>query len=119
MTECMDKSLESVLVPDTYFVIGWPFTNCVAAFSTPEEKSLWFNWLTKYACLCVCMYVCMYVCICMCMYVCMYVYVCVYVCVFIAVCYLPMQVYLSSKAKGRPRKGYSANLELHHQLLGK
>lgn len=52
VTKCMDKSLESILVPDTYFVLGWPFTNCVAAFSTPEEKELWFNLLWKYVCVC-------------------------------------------------------------------
>ena len=47
VTDCMDKSVEAILQPNTYFVIGWPFTNCVAAFSTPDEKDLWFNMLKK------------------------------------------------------------------------
>lgn len=84
----MDKSLESILVPDTYFVLGWPFTNCVAAFSTPEEKELWFNLLWKYVCVCVqfvslySVCVCMQcVCVCMCVaYVSLYKYMCVYMC---------------------------------------
>lgn len=47
VTECQDKTLENVLVPNTYFIIGWPFTNFLASFTTPGEKTLWFNLLKK------------------------------------------------------------------------
>jgi hypothetical protein len=43
----MDKTLASTLPPDTYFVVGWPFANFVAAFGTSDEKTLWFNLLRK------------------------------------------------------------------------
>jgi len=47
VAECQDKSVEAMLVPDTYFILGWPFTNYLASFTTPEEKTLWLNLLTK------------------------------------------------------------------------
>ena len=47
MTDCVAEVMESTLPPDTAFVIGWPMTNCLAAFSTPEEKILWYNQLSK------------------------------------------------------------------------
>ena len=45
--ECHDKTLESVLIPDTYFILGWPCTNYLASFTTPEEKTMWLNLLKK------------------------------------------------------------------------
>ncbi len=47
VTDCVAEVMESTLPPDTAFVIGWPMTNCLAAFSTTEEKILWYNQLSK------------------------------------------------------------------------
>ncbi len=47
VTDCVSEVMESALPPNTAFVIGWPMTNCLAAFSTPEEKILWYNQLSK------------------------------------------------------------------------
>ncbi|XP_064404393.1 uncharacterized protein LOC135349721 isoform X2 [Halichondria panicea] len=47
VTDCISEVMESTLPADTAFVIGWPMTNCMAAFSTPEEKILWYNQLSK------------------------------------------------------------------------
>lgn len=47
VTDCVSEVMESTLPADTAFVIGWPMTNCMAAFSTPEEKILWYNQLSK------------------------------------------------------------------------
>ncbi len=48
VTDCVDEVLETTLPPKTAFVVGWPITNCVASFATPEEKSLWHGLLSKY-----------------------------------------------------------------------
>jgi len=47
VTDCMGEVMEATLPPNTAFVLGWPITNCVAAFSSPEEKSLWYTLLSK------------------------------------------------------------------------
>ncbi|MEE6472774.1 hypothetical protein FKM82_009718 [Ascaphus truei] len=38
---CMEEVCEGSTYPDRSFVVGWPITNCVATFSTPEEKEKW------------------------------------------------------------------------------
>lgn len=48
VTDCMGEVMEATLPPNTAFVLGWPITNCVAAFSSPEEKSLWYTLLSKW-----------------------------------------------------------------------
>ncbi|XP_053564512.1 rho GTPase-activating protein 20 [Bombina bombina] len=35
---CMEEVCEGSTYPERSFVLGWPITNCVATFSTPEEK---------------------------------------------------------------------------------
>ncbi|XP_068123011.1 rho GTPase-activating protein 20 [Hyperolius riggenbachi] len=42
---CMEEVCEGSTYPERSFVVGWPITNCVATFSTPEEKE---NWLTLF-----------------------------------------------------------------------
>ena len=48
VTDCMGEVMEATLPTNTAFVLGWPVTNCVAAFSSPEEKNLWYNVLSKW-----------------------------------------------------------------------
>ena len=51
VSENIAEVTECSLPSDTTFILGWPgwpITNCVAAFSTPEEKKLWFTSLSKY-----------------------------------------------------------------------
>ncbi|CAI9616714.1 unnamed protein product, partial [Staurois parvus] len=45
---CMEEVCEGSTYPERSFVIGWPVTNCVATFSTPEEKEKWFMLLERY-----------------------------------------------------------------------
>ena len=51
VSESVSDITECSLPSDTTFVLGWPgwpITNCVAAFSSPEERKLWFTLLSKY-----------------------------------------------------------------------
>ncbi|KAE8627473.1 hypothetical protein XENTR_v10007018 [Xenopus tropicalis] len=45
---CMEEVCEGSTCPERSFVIGWPVTNCVATFSTPEEKDKWFALLQRH-----------------------------------------------------------------------
>ncbi|KAM9321169.1 rho GTPase-activating protein 20 [Gastrophryne carolinensis] len=45
---CMEEVCEGSTYPDRSFVIGWPVTNCVATFSTPEEKEKWLVLLERH-----------------------------------------------------------------------
>lgn len=45
---CMEEVCEGSTYPERSFVIGWPITNCVATFSTPEEKEKWFMLFERY-----------------------------------------------------------------------
>ena len=50
VSENVPEVTECNLPSDTTFVIGWPgwpIVNYVAAFSTPEERKLWFTLLSK------------------------------------------------------------------------
>ncbi|XP_066562562.1 rho GTPase-activating protein 20 isoform X2 [Amia ocellicauda] len=38
---CMEEVCEGSTSPDCSFVMGWPTTNCVATFSSTEEKERW------------------------------------------------------------------------------
>ncbi|XP_030642399.1 rho GTPase-activating protein 20 [Chanos chanos] len=40
---CMEEVCESPTSPDRSFVMGWPVHNCVATFSTPEQKEKWLT----------------------------------------------------------------------------
>ncbi|KAM4701044.1 rho GTPase-activating protein 20 [Discoglossus pictus] len=44
---CMEEVCEGSTYPDRSFVVGWPITNCVATFSTPDEKEKWFSLLQR------------------------------------------------------------------------
>ncbi|OCT96154.1 rho GTPase-activating protein 20 isoform X2 [Xenopus laevis] len=48
MASCMEEVCEGSTCPERSFVIGWPVTNCVATFSTPEEKEKWFALLQRH-----------------------------------------------------------------------
>ncbi|XP_073439204.1 rho GTPase-activating protein 20 isoform X1 [Dendrobates tinctorius] len=45
---CMEDVCEGSTYPEMSFVIGWPITNCVATFSTPEEKDKWLMLFERY-----------------------------------------------------------------------
>ncbi|XP_044143282.1 rho GTPase-activating protein 20 [Bufo gargarizans] len=45
---CMEEVCEGSTYPERSFVIGWPVTNCVATFSTPEEKDRWLRLFERY-----------------------------------------------------------------------
>nr|DBA32681.1 TPA: hypothetical protein GDO54_000454 [Pyxicephalus adspersus] len=45
---CMEEVCEGSTYPERSFVVGWPITNCVATFSTPEEKEKWFMLFERY-----------------------------------------------------------------------
>ncbi|XP_075707716.1 rho GTPase-activating protein 20 isoform X2 [Rhinoderma darwinii] len=45
---CMEEVCEGSTYPERSFVIGWPITNCVATFSTPEEKEKWLVLFERY-----------------------------------------------------------------------
>ncbi|KAM3935686.1 rho GTPase-activating protein 20-like [Leptodactylus fuscus] len=45
---CMEEVCEGSTYPERSFVIGWPITNCVATFSTPDEKDKWFLLFERY-----------------------------------------------------------------------
>ncbi|XP_078699136.1 uncharacterized protein LOC144926356 isoform X2 [Branchiostoma floridae x Branchiostoma belcheri] len=47
LATCLDEVCETTKTLDKSFVIGWPTTNTVATFSTPELKELWWDALTK------------------------------------------------------------------------
>ncbi|KAJ7385648.1 hypothetical protein OS493_013674 [Desmophyllum pertusum] len=47
LASCLDDVCESTKAADKSFVIGWPTTNFVAAFNTPEEKEAWHSVLSK------------------------------------------------------------------------
>ncbi|XP_067418925.1 rho GTPase-activating protein 20 [Emydura macquarii macquarii] len=40
---CMEEVYEGSINPERSFVIGWPTTNCVANFSSPELKEKWLS----------------------------------------------------------------------------
>ncbi|XP_056321165.1 rho GTPase-activating protein 20 [Danio aesculapii] len=40
---CVDEVCEASPASDRSFVMGWPTTNCVATFSTSEEKDRWLS----------------------------------------------------------------------------
>ncbi|TRY97098.1 hypothetical protein DNTS_027287 [Danionella cerebrum] len=40
---CVDEVCEARAASDRSFVMGWPTTNCVATFSTSEEKDTWLS----------------------------------------------------------------------------
>ncbi|XP_034614707.1 rho GTPase-activating protein 20 isoform X1 [Trachemys scripta elegans] len=40
---CMEEVYEGSTNPERSFVIGWPTTNCVANFSSPEQKEKWLS----------------------------------------------------------------------------
>ncbi|XP_074838118.1 rho GTPase-activating protein 20 [Carettochelys insculpta] len=40
---CMEEVYEGSTNPEKSFVIGWPTTNCVVHFSSPEQKEKWFS----------------------------------------------------------------------------
>ncbi|XP_041440504.1 rho GTPase-activating protein 20 isoform X2 [Xenopus laevis] len=48
MASCMEEVCEGSTCPERSFVIGWPVTNCVATFSTPEEKEKWLALLQRH-----------------------------------------------------------------------
>ncbi|KAM4045835.1 rho GTPase-activating protein 20 [Anomaloglossus baeobatrachus] len=45
---CMEEVCEGSTYPERSFVIGWPITNCVATFSTAEEKDKWLLLFERY-----------------------------------------------------------------------
>ncbi|XP_069825874.1 rho GTPase-activating protein 20 [Dendropsophus ebraccatus] len=45
---CMEEVCEGSTYPERSFVMGWPITNCVATFSTPEEKDKWIQLFERY-----------------------------------------------------------------------
>ncbi|KAM8976353.1 rho GTPase-activating protein 20 [Pelodytes ibericus] len=45
---CMEEVCEGSTYPERSFVIGWPITNCVATFGTPEEKEKWLVLLQRH-----------------------------------------------------------------------
>uniref|UniRef100_A0A8C5P9I2 Rho GTPase activating protein 20 n=1 Tax=Leptobrachium leishanense TaxID=445787 RepID=A0A8C5P9I2_9ANUR len=45
---CMEEVCEGSTSPERSFVIGWPITNCVATFGTPEEKEKWFSLIQRH-----------------------------------------------------------------------
>ncbi|XP_066279102.1 uncharacterized protein [Branchiostoma lanceolatum] len=47
LATCLDEVCETTKTLDKSFVIGWPTTNTVATFSTPELKELWWDALMK------------------------------------------------------------------------
>ncbi|XP_076357683.1 uncharacterized protein LOC143250676 isoform X2 [Tachypleus tridentatus] len=47
LSSCLGDVCESSRTPDTSFVLGWPTTNVVATFSSPEVKDLWHSSLTE------------------------------------------------------------------------
>ncbi|XP_060682686.1 rho GTPase-activating protein 20-like isoform X1 [Hemiscyllium ocellatum] len=49
MASCMDEVCEGTTNPELSFVMGWPTTNCVATFSSPEQKEKWLSCL--YSCI--------------------------------------------------------------------
>ncbi|XP_069495813.1 rho GTPase-activating protein 20 [Ambystoma mexicanum] len=40
---CMEEVCEGSTHPERSFVVGWPTTNCVATFSSPEQKEKWLS----------------------------------------------------------------------------
>ncbi|KAJ1113715.1 hypothetical protein NDU88_001957 [Pleurodeles waltl] len=40
---CMEEVCEGSTNPERSFVVGWPTTNCVATFSSPEQKEKWLS----------------------------------------------------------------------------
>nr|XP_006117307.1 rho GTPase-activating protein 20 isoform X2 [Pelodiscus sinensis] len=40
---CMEEVYEGSINPERSFVIGWPTTNCVVNFSSPEQKEKWLS----------------------------------------------------------------------------
>ncbi|XP_071321133.1 rho GTPase-activating protein 20-like [Trachinotus anak] len=42
---CMDEVCEGTTNPERSFVMGWPTCNCVATFSTTEQKERWYSLL--------------------------------------------------------------------------
>ncbi|XP_022256815.1 uncharacterized protein LOC106471659 [Limulus polyphemus] len=47
LSTCLADVCESSRTSDTSFVLGWPTTNVVATFSSPEMKDLWHSNLTQ------------------------------------------------------------------------
>uniref|UniRef100_UPI00398F22B7 rho GTPase-activating protein 20-like n=1 Tax=Pristiophorus japonicus TaxID=55135 RepID=UPI00398F22B7 len=45
MASCMDEVCEGSTSPERSFVMGWPTTNCVATFSSTEQKEKWLSYL--------------------------------------------------------------------------
>ncbi|XP_067842211.1 rho GTPase-activating protein 20 isoform X2 [Heptranchias perlo] len=45
MASCMDEVCEGSTSPERSFVMGWPTTNCVATFSSTEQKEKWLSCL--------------------------------------------------------------------------
>ncbi|XP_067888948.1 rho GTPase-activating protein 20-like [Heterodontus francisci] len=45
MASCMDEVCEGSTSPELSFVMGWPTTNCVATFSSTEQKDKWLSCL--------------------------------------------------------------------------
>ncbi|KAG8584739.1 hypothetical protein GDO81_004752 [Engystomops pustulosus] len=48
IASCMEEVCEGSTYPERSFVIGWPITNCVATFSTAEEKDKWLMLFERY-----------------------------------------------------------------------
>ncbi|XP_063286091.1 rho GTPase-activating protein 20 isoform X1 [Pelobates fuscus] len=44
---CMEEVCEGSTNPERSFVFGWPITNCVATFGTPEEKEKWLSLIQR------------------------------------------------------------------------
>ncbi|XP_035267600.1 rho GTPase-activating protein 20 isoform X2 [Anguilla anguilla] len=42
---CMEEVCEGSTSPDRSFVMGWPTFNCVATFSSVEQKEKWFSFI--------------------------------------------------------------------------
>ncbi|XP_048387986.1 rho GTPase-activating protein 20-like [Stegostoma tigrinum] len=49
MASCLDEVCEGTTNSELSFVMGWPTTNCVATFSSPEQKEKWLSCL--YSCI--------------------------------------------------------------------
>ncbi|XP_038673699.1 rho GTPase-activating protein 20 [Scyliorhinus canicula] len=47
MATCMDEVCEGSTSPELSFVMGWPTTNCVATFGSPEQKEKWMSCLHR------------------------------------------------------------------------
>ncbi|XP_056226026.1 rho GTPase-activating protein 20-like [Seriola aureovittata] len=45
---CMDEVCEGSTNPDRSFVMGWPTSNCVATFSSTEQKERWLSTLRSW-----------------------------------------------------------------------